>query len=717
MNVDMRTVVFVSVLINAMCSLFIAKLWFQNRHRYKGLGFITANFFFFTSALVLILFRNDIPDIISIVLANSLIYVGLMIGLFGFVAFAGLKLSLRVRIFNYFYVSLACTVQIFFIYIRPSLQARNFNGAIAMIVLCGQIVWLLMRRVDPELKVMSKLIVYVFLLVIFVSFLRIIDFFFGIHMTEEYFHSGSFQTFMFVSYQMLYVMLTYSVVLLVNQRLVLDIKAQEKKFFAAFNSSPYVIIMTRLADGLIFDVNEGFEKITGYKKEEALGKSTIELDIWENDEDRGLFLRSLSEKGRVEGVDLRLTSKTGEKMIGHVLADIIEIDGEKCILASVENVTEKRKMGQVMQQTAKLDSLGILAGGIAHDFNNLLGGIFGYIDIAKMKSEKPAVSEILDKALNTIERAKRLTLQLLTFAKGGAPRKEPGKLFPFISESVEFALSGSNVACDFDYPEDLWICDYDKEQMAQVIDNLVINAKQAMSDGGRISVSAQNIVIDVNLHPELKKGSYVKIELKDQGKGIPEELIHLIFDPFFTTKTQGHGLGLATSYSIIKRHNGTIDVESKEGEGSTFTIYLPADTNTKKEAEEITTSKYVGDGTVIVMDDEEVIREILKAMLEELGFNVLTASEGVEAVGLFKSEVNKGNNISSLMFDLTVPGGMGGKDAVKEIRKINASVPVFVASGYADDPAISQPNDYGFTDSIPKPFTIARLSEMFKKNL
>jgi|GEM_PF-4749661 len=717
MNIDMRTVVFVSVLINAMCSIFIVKLWVQNRNRYNGLGAISLNFLFFTVALGLIVLRTRIPDIFSIVLANSFIYIGLLVGLMGFGKFAGLNFSKRIKIFNYISLVLVCFIQIFYTYAQPSLQARNLNGAIAMIVFCSQIIWILYFKAEPNLKKISKFLAFVFFLVCVISVFRIIDFFFGVHPSEVYFHSGSFQTFMFVSYQMLYVMLTYSIVLLVNQRLIGDILTQEKKFFMAFHSAPYAILLTRLKDGLIFDVNEGFQKITGFKKEEVLGKSTFDLNVWENDEDRAVFLKSLSEKGKIEGVDLRFITKKGEKLIGHVMADTIEINGEKCLLASIEDVTEKRKMYQVLQQTAKLDSLGILAGGIAHDFNNLLGGIFGYIDVARNRSQDTAVSGYLTKAINTIERARRLTLQLLTFAKGGAPRKKIGKLFPFIKETTEFALSGSNVACSFEYPQDLWMCDYDIEQLAQVVDNLVINAKQAMSKGGAISIKAKNIVVRQEEHPQLKKGNYVKIELSDSGKGIPEELISMIFDPFFTTKTHGHGLGLATSYSIINRHNGTIDVESQEGVGSIFSIYLPADSSKVDEPEEITTSKYVGNGTVLIMDDEEVIREILSDMLEVIGFDVIVTSDGNEAIEHFKKETDEGKTISCLIFDLTVPGGIGGKETVKEIRKINKTIPVFVASGYADDPAMSEPVKYGFTDSIPKPFTMKKLEEMLKKNL
>ena len=716
MNIDMRTVVFVSVLINTICSLFVVKLWHQNRNRYDGLGYLVMYFVFFTVALGLIFLRNYIPDLFSIIISNTLIFFGLFFCLTGFAKFSGVKLSLKVKVFNCIYILIAFGVHVFFTYWYRTLPIRIYNISIYMIVLSFQVVWLLAYKADPGIKAITKLIKFVFMLMVVLSLIRMMDAFYSVSVTETYFHAGLFQTFIYLIYQMIYVTFTYSVVLMVNQRLVGEIKAQEKKFFAAFNSSPYAIILTRLEDGLIFDVNQGFQDIMGFEKEEVLGKSTIELDVWDNNKDREVFLKKISETGHIGGLDLKFRNKVGEKLIGHVLADIIDIDGERCLLASVEDVTEKRKMGKIMQQTAKLDSLGVLAGGIAHDFNNLLGGIFGYIDIAQTKSKDPGISSYLTKALNTIERAKRLTLQLLTFSKGGAPRKETRKLFPFVQETVEFALSGSNVACDFDHPEDLWMCDYDKEQMAQVIDNLVINAKQAMSKGGRLSVKAENVSIEEQ-HPNLEEGNYVKIDFADTGKGIPEELIYLIFDPFFTTKTKGHGLGLATSYSIVTRHNGTIDVSSEEGKGATFTVFLPADIDAEKEVTEITTSKYVGDGTVLIMDDEDVIREILTEMLQVIGFDVIPAATGEEAVKKFKEAAEEGKMISCFIFDLTVPGGMGGREAVTMIREINPSVPVFVASGYADDPAISEPQKFGFRDSIAKPFTMDKISEMLKKNL
>jgi PAS domain S-box-containing protein len=253
------------------------------------------------------------------------------------------------------------------------------------------------------------------------------------------------------------------------------------------------------------------------------------------------------------------------------------------IFGIIHDITERKKTEeehlkyeQQLQQNQKLESLGILAGGIAHDFNNLMGGIFGYIDIANENSNDSHVSSNLSKAMDTIERARALTRQLLTFAKGGSPILQTGTLSPFLRETVQFALSGSNVSCRYDIPKELLACIFDVHQIGQVIDNLIINAQQAMPSGGTIEVSARNIMLEEKAHPKLPKGNYVKVAVKDGGIGIPEEIISKIFDPFFTTKSKGHGLGLATCYSIMKKHGGCIDVESEPGRGSTFTVYLPA---------------------------------------------------------------------------------------------------------------------------------------------
>jgi len=238
---------------------------------------------------------------------------------------------------------------------------------------------------------------------------------------------------------------------------------------------------------------------------------------------------------------------------------------------------EHLKYEQQLQLNQKLESLGILAGGIAHDFNNLMGGIFGYIEMACGKTQETTVHRHLSKAMDMIDRARGLTRQLLTFAKGGDPVREIERLFPMVRETAQFALSDSNVSCRFEAPDDLWSCNFDRNQIGQVIDNIIINAKQAMPGGGVIEVSAENILLTERPRANLAAGNYVKISIKDSGVGMPKEVLPRIFDPFFTTKTTGQGLGLATCYSIMNRHGGCIDVESEQGKGSAFHIYLPAE--------------------------------------------------------------------------------------------------------------------------------------------
>jgi len=382
------------------------------------------------------------------------------------------------------------------------------------------------------------------------------------------------------------------------------------------------------------------------------------------------------------------------------------------------DMTEKHKLEESIQKTQKLESLGLLAGGIAHDFNNLLGGIFGYIEMAMNETEKTQVLNYLSESLNSMDRAKNLTQQLLTFSKGGKPIKKIERLFPFIQESVKFALSGTSVSSDFNVEDDLWLCKFDKNQISQVIENLTINAQQAMPNGGQIEITAENISFSENEHAELPAGKYVRLSIKDHGIGIPRTFLPRIFDPYYTTKSKGQGLGLASCYSIANRHEGCIDVESTPGQGSKFSLYLPACAEADKT---ITTNQghnqHKGKGIFLVMDDEDANQQIMKIRLETFGYKVVLTKEGQEAVDYFKSAKQEGKNVSGMIFDLTVPGGMGGQEAIKKIREICKYTPAFVASGYSNDPVMAEPEKYGFNSSICKPFTSDELAVMLQKHL
>jgi PAS domain S-box-containing protein len=387
------------------------------------------------------------------------------------------------------------------------------------------------------------------------------------------------------------------------------------------------------------------------------------------------------------------------------------------MVVNLTDITERKALEAQYEQAQKMESLGTLAGGIAHDFNNLLGGIFGYLDIARKKVKDPKVAEYLNKAFSASERAEGLTHQLLTFSKGGAPVKKVEPLVPFLQESVQFALSGSNVSCRFDVPNDLWMCDYDKNQIGQVIDNIIINAKHAMPSGGSIQVTAVNTTLKENEQVGIKSGNYVKLSISDSGTGIPEKYISRIFDPFFTTKQTGSGLGLATSYSIVKKHDGIITVESELGVGTTFHVLIPASKHHATEPIPIHKELFKGYGNILIMDDDEMLLKVLVDMLEDMGFTALITTNGLQALEEFKKSKTQMTPFHAVILDLTIQGGMGGKETIREIRKLDKEIPVFVSSGYSEDDAIANPEEFGFTDSLKKPFGLEQLTRILKKYL
>ena len=395
---------------------------------------------------------------------------------------------------------------------------------------------------------------------------------------------------------------------------------------------------------------------------------------------------------------------------------VLDDDGNPELLMGIaQDITERRQIEEALMNTQKLESLGALAGGIAHDFNNLLSGIFGFIDIAAAITTEEKVGQYLTKTLGTLERARALTGQLLTFAKGGAPNKKLQRLPEFIEATATFALSGSSVSCRFNIPTDLWECEFDENQIGQVIDNIVINAQHAMPTGGKIEIVAQNQHIAHNAHPSLEEGNYVQIAIRDEGIGIPESILSKIFDPFFSTKTRGHGLGLAMCHSIITRHGGHIGVQSEPGIGSTFTFYLPAESELTAPESDLPVAVHRGSGDILLMDDEAVIRDTIDAMLSDMGYSVHCVRSSDAAIEAFINKHQSQSPFCALIFDLTIPGEPGGKETIVEIRRVDKDTPAFVLSGYADDPVMANPANYGFTASIRKPFRRAELAKLLNK--
>jgi two-component system, cell cycle sensor histidine kinase and response regulator CckA len=388
-------------------------------------------------------------------------------------------------------------------------------------------------------------------------------------------------------------------------------------------------------------------------------------------------------------------------------------------LSSGEDITDRRKMEEELLRKQKMDALGVLAGGIAHDFNNLLAGVFGFMDLAResMRPGDPAVG-YLGKAFIAFDRAKSLSRQLLTFSKGGAPVKQPVRVADMLRECSNLSLSGSNVRCVFSLQDSLAMVDADVHQLSQVFSNIMINARQAMPEGGCLTISGENRTLSGTEGIPLPQGTYAMIAIRDEGIGIPEKIMAKIFDPFFTTKQQGSGLGLAICYSIVKKHGGHISVDSAQGAGATFAVWLPVSGKAAApNGKNHDALSLKGSGNVLVMDDEPSIREMATHMLSSFGYSVVTAANGKEAIEKYRSAMTSNKPFDIVILDLTVPGGMGGEKAIVELKKIDPNVIACVTSGYADNAILSDPAAYGFSAMIAKPYRSTDLLKTVKEAL
>ncbi len=484
-------------------------------------------------------------------------------------------------------------------------------------------------------------------------------------------------------------------------------------------------------EGKVIAWNKAIEEMTEIKAEHMLGKGNYEYALPFYGERRPVLIdlvlkpqKEIEKYAEVKREGLTLSGVAyfpalrGSEAYLFEKASIL-LDSQENIIGAIEtirDITEHRKAEAERLRFSKLESLGTLAGGIAHDFNNILTGILGNIGLAILEGKtKGRGLERLTKAEEACLRAQGLAQQLLTFAKGGTPIKKLASMAKILRDSAKLVLAGSKTRFDFSLPDDLWGVEVDEGQIDQAISNLLINADQAMAEGGTIKVAVHNVLWEEGSDLTLPTGKYVKVTIADQGIGIPLKYLHKIFDPYFTTKQKGSGLGLATAYSIIKNHFGYLKVESEVGVGTTFYLYLPAIDGRISAQEEETAKPVMGRGRILLMDDEEMVREVLGKMLTQLGYEAEMAKDGEEAIQMFAKAKESGRTFDTVILDLTVPGGMGGKEAAAKLLKIYPQIKAIVSSGYSDDPIMADFKKYGFSNVIAKPYSILKLSEILNE--
>jgi len=497
--------------------------------------------------------------------------------------------------------------------------------------------------------------------------------------------------------------------------------AEKERLAVTLESIAEGVITTNAAEEIV-SLNHVAERLTGWSQAEAVGRPLSEVFCPVNDKTRqpradvvGEVLRADADSNSEQ--DALLISRDGTERIITDSAAPIHLAGK--IIGAVlvfRDFTEKRRNEEELLKESKLESVGLLAGGIAHDFNNILTGIIGNISLARMSAH--STEKMLDR-LSGVEksafRAKDLTQQLLTFAKGGAPIRKWAQIPELVKDVCQFTLHGSTVQCEYSLPPDIWPVELDEGQFRQALNHLVINAMQAMPDGGQMEVKLENVELTEGFLPPLAAGKYVKLSIRDHGPGIEPKNLSRIFEPYFTPKRAGNGLGMATAYSVVRKHEGQIRVESTIGVGSVFHVYLPATFRAVQPVtSDVNQKEFFGHGRVLIMDDEPDVLEIAGHMLRMCGYEVETVRDGADVIERYIRAKAAGQPFDAVIMDLTVPNGMGGREAIRRLKELAPEIKAIVSSGYSFDPVMANYRQYGFRGIIPKPYQMEELGRVLR---
>lgn len=502
-----------------------------------------------------------------------------------------------------------------------------------------------------------------------------------------------------------------------DRKLTEQVLRESEEYLRDFIDNALDLIQIVGADGRFLRVNRTWRETLGYTGEEAAAMTIFDIIPQELRQHCIEVFRRVLAGENVGTIDAEFVAKDGRRVVVEGHANCRFVDGRPVATRSIfRDVTEKKKLEEELLKARKLESLGVLAGGIAHDFNNLLTAIVGNISLARLHAALDGEIAIrLADAEAASLRAKVLTRQLLTFSQGGAPVRKAAAIGSLIRDTVEFVLLGSNVRCDYSIPAELPPVEIDESQIGEVVRNLVANAVEAMPAGGVIAVRA-GVSDGSGRENGCPNRPHVWIAIEDRGRGIPAADLPRIFDPFFTTKTKRSGLGLSAAYSIVRSHHGLITVRSEPGAGSTFTIHLPASAAPDGESKREGIAR-PAIGRVLVMDDEAAIRDVALHMLSYLGYAGESASEGSEAISMYREARESGAPFDVVIMDLTIPGGMGGKEAIERLRGLYPDVKAIVSSGYSNDPVLSDYAAYGFQGVIPKPYRVKDMVESLRRVL
>jgi len=505
-----------------------------------------------------------------------------------------------------------------------------------------------------------------------------------------------------------------------------DLRLSEEKFSRAFQLNPDAIAINRMADGVYIEVNQGFTAILGYSEAEIIGRrsDSRDLRIWCRDKDRQRMLQLLREQGEINGFQANFRRKDGQPLIGLMAARLIEINKDPCILSISRDITEQvqqheqqRKLEAQLLQTQKLESLGVLAGGIAHDFNNLLAAIIGNAELAKRRLNPGSGALInIERIEKSTERAADLARQMLAYSGKGkfvVERIDLNELLEEMLHMLEVSIS-KNAVLRLNLHRPLPSIMADATQIRQIVMNLVINASEAISArSGFISITTTSMFCDnrylrtIWLAENLPAGHYTCLEIADTGCGMSKETLGKLFDPFFTTKFTGRGLGMSAVLGIVRGHQGAIRVYSEPGQGSTFKILFPTSEQPAALTEIETELSYQGSGKILLVDDEESVRDVGAEMLGELGFEVITATDGRDAL----NKLSEHADIRCVLLDLTMPH-MDGEKCFRELRQRYPQLGVIMSSGYNEQEVTQKFIGKGLAGFIQKPYRLATLKKL-----